>query len=99
MCRTAIKNVELNPGEEWIEKFDLNAFAADIHALGKKLEMEQGEDDVRHLNKMIMWSNICAAIGLLTMGFSVNIFTVIALSTFTFSRWTMIAHHTCKFWS
>lgn len=95
MCRTVIKNADLKPGEEWLEKFDLNAFAADINALGKKLEQEQGDDDVRHLNKMIMWSNLFAAFGLLTMGISVNIFSVIALSTFTFSRWTMIAHHTC----
>lgn len=96
MCRTVIKNAELKEGEEWIEKFDLNAFAADINALGKKLEQEQGEDDVRHLNKMIMWSNTFAAFGLLTMGMSVNVLSVIALSTFTFSRWTMVAHHTCK---
>ena len=96
MCRTVIKNADLKPGEEWIEKFDLNAFAADINALGKKLEQEQGDEDVRHLNKMIMWSNLFAAFGLLTMGISVNIFPIIALSTFTFSRWTMVAHHTCK---
>lgn len=97
MCRTtASKNSELKEGEEWIEKFDINAFAKDIHALGKKLEAQQGEADVRHLRKMIMWSNSCGAFGLLTMGFSVNILTIFALSCFTFSRWTMIAHHTCK---
>jgi hypothetical protein len=97
MCRTVIKNADLKKGEEWIEKFDINAFAADINALGKKLESEQGPADVNHLNRMVMWSNVCAAAGLLTMGFSVNIFTITALSLFTFSRWTMIAHHTCKF--
>ncbi len=96
MCRTVIKNADLKPGEEWLEKFDLNAFAADVNALGKKLDKEQGTADVRHLEKMVMWSNICAAVGLLTMGFSVNILSIVALSTFTFSRWTMIAHHTCK---
>lgn len=95
MCRTVIKNADLKQGEEWIEKFDIDAFAADINALGKKLEQEQGPADVKHLQRMVMWSNICAAVGLLTMGFSVNILTIFALSTFTFSRWTMIAHHTC----
>merc|ERR1719469_911224 len=29
------------------------------------------------------------------MGFSVNIVSIVALSTFTCTRWTMIAHHTC----
>jgi hypothetical protein len=96
MCRTAAVKNEIQSDEKWIEELDINAFATDITALGKKLEAEQGKDDVSHLNKMIMWSNICAALGLLTMGIRVNLFSIIALSTFTFSRWTMIAHHTCK---
>ena len=71
MCRTATTkdhSTDLKEGEEWIETFDLNAFAADIRALGDKLEKEQGEADVRHLNKMVMWSNMCAAVGLLDDG-------------------------------
>ena len=98
MCRTATAHsrpADLNEGEEWIETFDLDAFTTDIHALGKKLESEQGEDDVRHLNKIIGWSNLCAAIGFMTMGHSVNLIAIVALSTWTFSRWTIIAHHTC----
>merc|ERR1712127_793508 len=58
-------------------------------------EKQQGPKDVRHLNKMIAWSNACGAVGLVMMGFGVNIFSIIGLSTFTFTRWTMIAHHTC----
>ena len=84
-----------NEGEEWILKFDFEGFTKEIRALGKRLENEQGEADVAHLNKMIMWSNACAAVGLLTMGFGVNPITIFALSLYTFSRWTMIAHHTC----
>jgi fatty acid desaturase len=98
MCRTATtqsRASDLKEGEEWIETFDLDAFTADIHALGKKLESEQGEDDVRHLNKIIGWSNLCAAVGFMTMGHSVNLIAIVALSTWTFSRWTIIAHHTC----
>eukprot|EP00549_Striatella_unipunctata_P025676 CAMPEP_0118713386 /NCGR_PEP_ID=MMETSP0800-20121206/25480_1 /TAXON_ID=210618 ORGANISM="Striatella unipunctata, Strain CCMP2910" /NCGR_SAMPLE_ID=MMETSP0800 /ASSEMBLY_ACC=CAM_ASM_000638 /LENGTH=373 /DNA_ID=CAMNT_0006618817 /DNA_START=283 /DNA_END=1404 /DNA_ORIENTATION=- len=39
---------------------------------------------------------MCAAIGLLGMGwFKWNIVSIVALSTWTFTRWTMIAHHTC----
>jgi Fatty acid desaturase len=86
---------KLQQGDEWLEKFDFEGFRAEIQALGKKLEAEQGPADVKHLNKMVMWSNVCAAIGLLTMGFCINPISIIGISTFTFSRWTMIAHHTC----
>jgi len=86
---------QLQKGDEWIPKFDLSKFTEEIRALGEKLEKQQGDADVRHLNKIVMWSNLCAAVGLFTMGSSVNIISIIALSTWTFSRWTMIAHHTC----
>ncbi len=81
--------------DEWLTKFDFEAFSDEVRALGKKLEAEQGPADVAHLNKMIMWSNSFAAVGLLTMGFGVNPISIIGLSLYTFSRWTMIAHHTC----
>jgi fatty acid desaturase len=97
MCQTVHANTvrPADPSEAWIKTFDLNAFAKDIRELGDTLEKQQGDDDVRHLNKMIMWSNLCAAVGFLTMGMSVNIVAIVALSTWTFTRWTMIAHHTC----
>lgn len=61
--------------------------------------LSQTAADVAHLNKIIMWSNSCALVGIVTMGldhsFLVRMVAVIALSTWTFSRWTMIAHHTC----
>lgn len=86
---------ELAPEDQWLDKFDFEGFTAEIRALGKELEAGIGDEDVAHLNKMIMWSNTCAAIGLLTMGFSVNIVTITALSIYMFTRWAMIAHHTC----
>jgi len=101
MClRTSeIKNTvapeTLSKNDAWIESFDINAFRADVQALGKQLEDQQGEADVKHLNKMVMWSNMCAFVGLFTMGFSVNIISSFALSTWVFTRWTMIAHHVC----
>jgi len=88
-------STKLQKEDEWLEKFDFEGFRAEIQALGKKLEAEQGPADVKHLNKIVMWSNMCAAIGLLTMGFGINPISIIGISTFTFSRWTMIAHHTC----
>jgi fatty acid desaturase len=81
--------------DKWLEKFDFPAFSKEIKELGKKLESEQGPDDVAHLNKMIGWSNSFAAVGLLTMGFGVNLIWANLSSLYTFSRWTMIAHHVC----
>jgi len=100
MCRPADfkvspKNPSLAKDEAWLEKFDLEAFTQDIRELGKKLEKNQGKEDVDHLNKMLMWANSCAFLGLGTMGFRLNVVTAFLISTWTFVRWTMIAHHTC----
>lgn len=86
---------KLARGDEWVESFDYDAFTADIKQLGDELEKQQGPADVAHLKKMVMWSNMCALVGFATMGYSVNFLTIFALSTFTFTRWTMVAHHTC----
>lgn len=86
---------ELCKDESWLVDFDFEGFTEEIRALGKKLESEQGPADVDHLNKMILWSNLFAAAGLLTLGVSVNILTIFCMSTYTFTRWTMIAHHVC----
>ena len=80
----ATKSV-LSKDDEWIDKMDLKAFREDIKELGKRLSDEQGPDDVKHLHKMIMWSNSCAAVGLLTMGFGVNPISVIGLSLYAFT--------------
>eukprot|EP00567_Pseudictyota_dubia_P015286 CAMPEP_0197441436 /NCGR_PEP_ID=MMETSP1175-20131217/7705_1 /TAXON_ID=1003142 /ORGANISM="Triceratium dubium, Strain CCMP147" /LENGTH=425 /DNA_ID=CAMNT_0042971709 /DNA_START=78 /DNA_END=1355 /DNA_ORIENTATION=- len=96
MCRsTLVDSPQLKREDKWIADFDVEGFTEEIRALGDKLEKQQGEEDVRHLRKMVAWSNACAAVGLLTMGFGVNIVSIIGLSLFTFTRWTMIAHHTC----
>eukprot|EP00469_Lotharella_globosa_P007886 CAMPEP_0167781110 /NCGR_PEP_ID=MMETSP0111_2-20121227/5744_1 /TAXON_ID=91324 /ORGANISM="Lotharella globosa, Strain CCCM811" /LENGTH=434 /DNA_ID=CAMNT_0007671723 /DNA_START=78 /DNA_END=1382 /DNA_ORIENTATION=- len=83
-------------GEEaFLNTLDLEAFRKDIRALGKKLESEQGEADMQHLKKIIDFSNLCGVVGLATMFTDPNPITVLALSLWTYSRWTMIAHHTC----
>jgi fatty acid desaturase len=86
---------QLQKGDEWIKDFNLEAFTEDIRKLGEVLEKNQGEADVAHLNKIVGWSHACFLVGFLTMGFAINPISIIALSTWTFSRWTMIAHHTC----
>lgn len=95
MCLRPTEKPTLAPHDAWLETFNLEAFTADIKELGERLEKNQGEADVKHLKKMVMWSNICGLVGFAMMGFGVNIYSIVGLSTFTFSRWTMIAHHTC----
>jgi hypothetical protein len=85
----------LDPEDEWISSFNADGFKEDIQALGDKLAAEQGEADLQHLNKIIGWSNAFALIGMCTLWMSPNPITVICLSLWTFSRWTMIGHHIC----
>jgi hypothetical protein len=92
---TTAQETPLKPCDAWIEHLDLAGFASEIRALGVTLQDAQGAQDYQHLQKMVRWSNRCAFIGLVSMGLSVNIITIAALSTWTCARWTMIAHHTC----
>jgi fatty acid desaturase len=83
-------------GLEWYQNLDLEAFARDMENLRE--DLKKNKDHVaneRHLRKIVMWSSACWVIGAATMWMSPNIITVLAFSLFTFSRWTMIAHHTC----
>ena len=85
----------LQEHDKWLETCDLKAFKAEIDALGKELAENQGEDDIRHLRKILLWNRSLQVIGLATLGLFPNPLTVICLSLATFSRWTMIGHHVC----
>jgi len=85
----------LAKSDEWVKHLDFDAFTADVKKLGEDLKEQQGPADVHHLQKMVAWSNMCGLVGLVTMGFGVHLLPIIAMSTFTFTRWTMVAHHTC----
>ena len=87
--------MKLGEHEQWLSSFDLVGFTNEMRALGKELEAKQHPQDVDHLNKMILWLNTAAVVGLVTAGFSVNVITILCLSLYTCSKWTMIAHHTC----
>ena len=91
-----VSRPELLPRDKWIGELDLAAFKADVGALGKTLRAAQGPADVAHLKKIMLWANTCLVLGVATMGLSPKyIFPALLLSTATFARWTMIAHHTC----
>ncbi|MGB1599908.1 MAG: hypothetical protein ACPIOQ_44575, partial [Promethearchaeia archaeon] len=70
--------------DKWLLTFDHDAFKADVGALGKRLDKEQGEADVKHLKKICLWSNTCAVLGLATMwlplGSAANLFSILMLS-------------------
>jgi len=94
-AKAKAKDVVKYEGDQaWLNNFDLEAFRKDIRALGKRLEDQQGPADVKHLNKIIGWSNIMGILGLSTLWLTPNPLTVSALSLWIYSRWAMIAHHT-----
>jgi hypothetical protein len=79
----------------WVANLDYEGFHKEVNDLGKKLLQEMGEADVEHLNKILKWRDISAAVGIATMWMTPNPLTVAALSTWTYASWTMVAHHTC----
>lgn len=81
--------------DAWVENLDYQGFANDITALGKELQMSSGQADVDHLNKILKWRDVACALGVATMWATPNPVTIVALSTWTYASWTMIAHHTC----
>lgn len=87
--------VALEPEDRWVANLDYEGFGREVTELGKLLQNESGQDDVDHLNKVVLWRNAAAAIGVLSMWMTPNPITILALSTWTYSSWAMIGHHTC----
>mmetsp|Transcript_28479 Transcript_28479/g.32689 ORF Transcript_28479/g.32689 Transcript_28479/m.32689 type:complete len:540 (+) Transcript_28479:145-1764(+) len=85
----------VNDQNAWIKNLNYEEFAKDVSDLGKKLLKETTNDDVDHLNKILSWRDMACIIGISTMWITPNPITIIALSTWTYSSWTMVAHHTC----
>jgi len=86
---------QLAPEDEWVAKLDYDGFGKEVTALGRKLLAEGGEEDVQHLNKIVSWRDVAAIVGVSTMWMTPNPITIVALSTWTYASWCMIAHHTC----
>jgi fatty acid desaturase len=83
---------------EWRKKVDLKAWANEVRAVEKKYRQAQGEEDVKHMKKMLNWTYVLYAIGLATAGFATfpfNPISALCLSTAICMRWTMIGHHVC----
>ncbi|CAE8692462.1 unnamed protein product, partial [Polarella glacialis] len=78
----------------WLLHLDLEGFGSELRELGRRLRAEQGEADMEHLRTIVLWSDICALVGLATLWMEPNLLTVLALGLWTHARWTMIGHHT-----
>ncbi|KAL7456890.1 hypothetical protein ACHAWC_008367 [Mediolabrus comicus] len=87
--------IQLDQSDDWIAKLDYDGFAREVTALGEELKQNTGQADVEHLQKINHWRNMAAMLGISTMWLSPNPITILALSTWTYASWTMIAHHTC----
>lgn len=80
----------------WIQRLDLEKFGSEVHDLGQKLKASQDQNDMKHLRKIVLWSRVCAVIGLGTMWMAPpNLVSIIFLSLWTHSAWTMMGHHAC----
>lgn len=82
----------LAPEDEWISKWDGDSFKEDVKNLGKALADSQGEDDMKHLRKIIRWQRICAWGGTLSAFYCVNPLSIYLISISIMARWTMIGH-------
>ena len=81
---------------KWVKDIDPKEVQHDFNALLKELTQKQSNDDVKHLKKIIFFSQVSAVVGLLTMPISPSyIFPAIFISFATFIRWTCIGHHVC----
>lgn len=89
------KHHNLPEHDQWVAKLDYEGFGRDVKALGQELLQEGGEQDAKHLEKIVSWRNLAAIVGVSTMWLPPNPLTILALSTWTYASWTMIAHHTC----
>eukprot|EP00978_Attheya_sp_CCMP212_P007285 scaffold16947_cov43-Attheya_sp.AAC.2 len=87
--------IQLDDHLKWIENLDYDAFRKEVADLGKELQKDSGAADVKHLERIVQWRDMAAILGVATMWSGPNPLTVMALSTWTYASWTMIAHHTC----
>eukprot|EP00930_Biecheleria_cincta_P022385 TRINITY_DN16336_c0_g1_i2.p1 TRINITY_DN16336_c0_g1~~TRINITY_DN16336_c0_g1_i2.p1 ORF type:complete len:503 (+),score=84.80 TRINITY_DN16336_c0_g1_i2:28-1509(+) len=82
--------------DRWIARVDVEAFGAEVHALGQRLlrqEQEAGQAHLEHLQRIVRGSDCLAFLGLSTMWLAPNPLTVLALGFWAHTRFTMVGHH------
>ena len=58
MDQLASKPVVYEETGKWRENFDLKGWAKEVRQVGAELAAQQGEDDVKHLKKIVTWANL-----------------------------------------
>ena len=101
-CRKLPKRTLTNPTTNQTMSMDhvnLDELKRDVDNLKAeliKIQKENKDREMAHLNKIIFISNLFTFTGWLTAGLPwYTIVPWVFVSTGTFARWTMIAHHTC----
>jgi fatty acid desaturase len=72
---------------------DLEALEADLDALRDELQEELGEEDLRHLDKIVRWGRACTVLGYGTAWLVPNPISATLIGLGISSRWMMVAHH------
>jgi len=75
--------------------YDIKNIESELKLIYKKAKNIDKNIQNEHLNKIIFFTNLFRILGIFTMWYSVNIFTVICLSLYIVAQWTIIAHHSC----
>ena len=83
------------PKSNPLSQLDLKQFTADIEEIREFTKTIPAEDQMAHLNRMVLISNMFRAIGLACAVLAPNPLTWFCLSMYTTMRWTIIGHHTC----
>lgn len=78
-----------------ISKFDINQLEKDLSTVYNNAKKIDKTVQDNHLKKIIKITNFFRIIGILTMWYCVNPLSIICLTLYTMSRWTMIGHHSC----
>lgn len=92
MCMKTTKRVD--PRNAWIAKCDLEGFGQEIKDLGKQLRQGEGQADVDHLEKIMLWSNMCLFMGVaLSFLPAYTLVPSVLIGVGITARWTMVAHH------
>jgi fatty acid desaturase len=83
------------PKSNPLSQLDMTQFTADIEEIREYAKTIPAEDQMAHLNRMVLISNIFRAIGLACAVLAPNPLTWFCLSMYTMMRWVIVGHHTC----
>jgi fatty acid desaturase len=72
---------------------DLDAFLAELDALGREIRADLSPADLAHLQRIERWGRACTAVGWATSWMGPNLVSAACLAQGRTARWTIVAHH------